>query len=289
MISVIIPTYQRVNKLKRAINSVINQSYDNYELIIVNDCIDDDSLIKELIESYKDSRIKYYLNSREKGANGARNTGILNAQGEFIAFLDDDDEWLENKLKTQLKCLVLKGEEWGGVYSSFTLQKKNVWEINKGNSEGDLLKEAILGELSICTGSNLLIRKKVIQDIGMWDEDLLRQQDLEFIIRLMGKYKLAYDKNLSVKIYGHNTPNPSTAFSEREKYLNKILLFLKLLSNKELDKFYSNHFRRQALYLAMQGKNVMAIKYWFKSTSYQIFNFKKDIKLLFCMAKGFLN
>ena len=229
LVSVIIPTFKRIKKLHQAIESVLNQTYSSFEILVINDDKSDDIHVLKVIDSFKDNRIKFFKNSRIKGANGARNTGILHAKGEYIAFLDDDDEWLINKLEDQLKCLKTKKDTFGGVYSGYLIEKNKKWEEYNGNVEGRIMNEVILDEVKVCAGSNLLIKTETIKRVGLWDEDLLRQQDLEFLIRFLNDYELAYDKNTVVKIYGHNTPNPKKAFKAREKYILKISNFLKLL------------------------------------------------------------
>lgn len=106
LVSVIIPTYKRTfAMLSRAIKSVLSQSHKNIEIIVVDDSpssfIDKDS-IKRQVEKIPDDRIIYIQHESNQGACVARNTGIKNAKGDYVAFLDDDDEWLPDKLKLQL-------------------------------------------------------------------------------------------------------------------------------------------------------------------------------------------
>ena len=100
LVSVIIPTYNRKRLLSRAVKSVLNQSYSNLECIIVDDASSDET--REVINSFQDDRIIYFRHEENKGASAARNTGIKKSQGEFIAFLDDDDLWFPEKLNKQL-------------------------------------------------------------------------------------------------------------------------------------------------------------------------------------------
>ena len=110
LISVIIPTYNRENTITRSIDSVLNQNYENIELIIVDDRSDDNT--KDIIEKYTDSRIKYIYNDTDKhGAGAARNIGIMAATGELIAFNDSDDEWLPGKLRDQYEFLHKNGAD----------------------------------------------------------------------------------------------------------------------------------------------------------------------------------
>lgn len=117
LVSVIIPTYKRTDKLDRAIKSVLGQSYKNIELLLVNDNVPGDEYtlaLMEKVNAYQnDSRFQLLL--QEKHINGAvaRNFAIKQAKGEYIAFLDDDDWWKENKLAEQVKELSSLDENWG--------------------------------------------------------------------------------------------------------------------------------------------------------------------------------
>ncbi len=102
MISVIIPTYNRGYIIKRAIDSVINQTFDDWELIIVDDGSDDNT--NEIVNDYKDDRIKYIRNRDRKGACYSRNLGMQNAMGEYFCFLDSDCIWRENFLYDRINA-----------------------------------------------------------------------------------------------------------------------------------------------------------------------------------------
>ena len=95
LVSVILPTYNRARLVSRSINSVLKQTYNNFELIIIDDGSTDNT--KQIINSFNDNRIVYLKHNHNKHASAARNTGIAKSKGELIAFLDDDDQWLPKK------------------------------------------------------------------------------------------------------------------------------------------------------------------------------------------------
>ena len=95
LVSVVLPVYNREDTIARAINSVLNQSYTNFELIIVDDCSTDDSL--RVAHEFQDDRVNVIALQQNVGANSARNKGAMEAQGQYIAFQDSDDEWLDRK------------------------------------------------------------------------------------------------------------------------------------------------------------------------------------------------
>src|SRR5262247_210211 len=102
-VSVIIPTHNRAEFLRSAIISVLNQTFQDFEIIIIDDASKDHT--REVIANFKDTRIEVIHNQISKGAAGARNIGLMNTGCEYVAFLDDDDEWLPEKLKMQI-CLL---------------------------------------------------------------------------------------------------------------------------------------------------------------------------------------
>lgn len=282
LISVIIPTYKRPIKLLRALNSVLSQRHRKLEILVVNDD-PHDTLLFEMINELNDNRIILLKNERTKGANGARNTGIIHAKGNFIAFLDDDDEWLNDTLETQLERLKPTDNNVGLVYGGYLLEKGTKWVSNYYMREGDLFSDLITGVLSVGASSNIFIKKEIIPKVGLWDEELLRQQDLEFLVRVFKQYQVVFNNNLVAKIYGHNEPNPQKAFDEREKFLNKISPLLIHLNKGDAKLFFSNHYRRQTLFLIKMGGIKKAKQYWLKAFSYQkisLTSLRKDIKLV---------
>ena len=100
LVTVIIPTYNRANQISRAIHSVQAQSYKHWELLIVDDASNDDTA--KIISNIADSRIQYIRHETNQGAAAARNTALAQAKGEYIAFLDSDDEWIPAKLEKQV-------------------------------------------------------------------------------------------------------------------------------------------------------------------------------------------
>lgn len=196
MISCIITTYNRgTDILKRSIDSVLNQTYKDKELIIVNDspenielCISIDKLLKE----YNNPIIKYIKHESNLGACKARNTGIESSKGEFIAFLDDDDEWLPNKLEKQLKLFT--SDDVGLVYCDCIIRRDGVNTLHKNTpriNSTDFLECLMLGNF-IGGNSFPLIRKKILIDAGKYDERLKALQDFDMWIRIAQISKCVY-------------------------------------------------------------------------------------------------
>ena len=201
-VSVIIPTYNGSNTILRAINSVLNQTYSNLELIIVDDCSKDNTF--EVVKNVKDKRVKVLRHKKNRGGSAARNTGIKEAKGEYIAFLDDDDEWLSEKVEKQVEYLKNKESSLcKGVVCSYMILSGKKWRTVIQTKEGDLREDIFLMRLSLAAGSCLMVRREVFNDIGLFNESYLRHQDMEFVLRYLRKYKLAVVREPLAKIYGH--------------------------------------------------------------------------------------
>ena len=113
-VSVIIPTYNRADLLPRAVKSALSQTYDDYEILIVDDCSTDHT--RETVSAWDDERVRYTRHTENRGQSGALNMGIHNASGQYIAFLDDDDEWVPTKLEKQVAVLESSDPKVGLVY-----------------------------------------------------------------------------------------------------------------------------------------------------------------------------
>ena len=138
-VSVIIPTHNRSEFLGAAIGSVLSQTFQDFELIVVDDASTDTTA--EVVASFNDERIKFIRHGMNKGGSVARNTGILNSTGDYIAFLDDDDEWLPAKLSKQIQVLLSSPPEVGCVYAGY---------LDVDRSTGQILAVHILGRGATC-------------------------------------------------------------------------------------------------------------------------------------------
>lgn len=191
MVSVIIPTYNRAELLKRSIQSVLEQTYSDLELIIVDDGSTDDT--EKVVSALNDSRIRY-IKQKNQGACVARNLGIDNARGEYIAFQDSDDVWHRNKLEVQLEALIKNNADV--VFCKMDRirnGKKNKFPINNFK-EGFFTKDICPFTISTQT---LLGRAEVFKD-ERFDPLMPRWQDFEILLRIVQKYSLyCIDKSLA--------------------------------------------------------------------------------------------
>lgn len=188
LVSIITPVYNAERFLSETIKSVKNQTYENWELLLVDDCSKDNSvsIIKEFQKN--DHRIKYIKLEKNSGASVTRNTGIKNAKGRFIAFVDSDDIWESNKLEIQIKYMLDK--KLGFTFTSYRYMKENGTKTNKIakapnkiNYNG-LLKNTIIG----C--STVVIDRKIIGDFLM---PLVKKgQDTATWLMILRSQKYAY-------------------------------------------------------------------------------------------------
>src|SRR5262249_34375929 len=126
-VSVIIPTHNRAKSLQAAITSVLNQTYRDFEIIVVDDASKDNT--EHVVRRFRDERIKYIRCAVNKGEAGARNKGVKASAADYIAFLDDDDEWLPRKLELQVALMDSCSLKVGGVYSGYVEIDKTTGRI----------------------------------------------------------------------------------------------------------------------------------------------------------------
>lgn len=204
LVSIIIPTYNRPYKLERAIESTLNQTYSNIETIIVDDNDPSSKFRSEtekiMAKYVSNERVKYIKHSMNMNGSVARNTGFKASSGDYIMYLDDDDEFLPNKVENQLIKLKSLDESWGACYTQFIrLKNGKLFDKSIETREGDLSFDLLSRNLFVQAGSNLMIRRKVVESVNGFDESFYRNQDLEFLLRIMKNYKLAYVPILGLK------------------------------------------------------------------------------------------
>ncbi|SFS53453.1 glycosyltransferase family 2 protein [Halostagnicola kamekurae] len=231
-VSVIIPTYNRAETLPRAIDSALEQTVEDLEVVVVDDGSTDDT--SAVLAAYDDPRVRPVVHATNQGANAARNTGIDHANGEYVAFLDSDDTWLPAKLERQLGALEGRSSEWVGVYcdSRFELSGTDgrlrttaasvlATRDETPTLEGDdeLIGEILADNVQPGAGSTLLVRTTVADEVGGFSEELDRFQDPEFCISVLKQGKLAYvDEPLVVREEtGH--PPASVVHAASDQYL----------------------------------------------------------------------
>jgi len=200
MISIIVPTYNRQNLIKDAIQSVVKQTYKDWELIIVDDGSTDNT--KSIVSEYtkKDSRIRYFY-KKNGGQGSARNLGVLESKGEYVAFLDSDDEWLEDKLEKQISFLE-KNKSASFCYTKSVSVFPNGKRKYFGQDTKKLYRFLLMG-IGTSSLSSVLFVKKDLLRIGLFDEatELIGLEDNEHGIRTSNLVGVYLDEPLTLYKY----------------------------------------------------------------------------------------
>lgn len=200
LISVVMPSYNTENYISKAIQSVLNQSYKNLELIIIDDCSIDKT--RQIVEEYckKDKRVKAYFNQKNSGVSYSRNFGIEKAKGSWIAFLDSDDMWEEEKLKKQINLLVQKQMKPILIYTGSAFIDENgipykyVMEVPETVRYKELLKQNVIS----C--SSVLIKREIISSIKMENDNM--HEDFVVWLKVLRNYDIcAYGVNEPLLVY----------------------------------------------------------------------------------------
>jgi glycosyltransferase involved in cell wall biosynthesis len=230
--TVVIPTHNRSSLLKRAIDSVLCQTYDNFEIIIV----DDHSIDKtyQMVKSYSDPRITYMLNQRSKGACGARNTGIYAAKGKWVAFLDDDDVWYADKLKFQFELISKSNSSVGLICTDYVSykgeNKKN--KVRKNRPSGWVRKKILYGGLISCL-SSVCVRIDILIKIDGFDEWFPSSQDQDLYVRVAEISEFAFVPKPLVCVYQERKDRISQ--NHNKKLLGHIMLRDKFVKSNNTD------------------------------------------------------
>ena len=215
LVSIIMPTYNRAKIVARSIKSMQRQTYENWELIVVDDMSNDDTLRVIQSISERDSRVHYFKNTHRKGPSGARNTGLEKRRGKYVAFLDSDDEWCVDHLEESLEALEkmeasicfslwIERTNDGKELARFqtTKEKEMFWEHIKATGaqvNGHFFKFGINFFEYVITHSffiyhinGLVIETKVLDKIGYLDENLKASEDTDLIFRLFSFFPIAF-------------------------------------------------------------------------------------------------
>ena len=228
-ISVIIPTYNRAFTIEHAIKSVLNQTYKPIEIIVVDDGSTDNT--KRVVESINNPLIKYYY-KENGGAASARNYGAIKAEGDWLAFNDSDDVWIEDKLFKQAKYAQLH-PEYNLIYSSYKMHMAdgNTLIVPDKNTsaqlEGDILSSLVIKN-TIGTPT-VMVKKDTFLKVGGFDERLRCIEDWNFAIRFAEQYSIGFVDEVTVDAYRVDDSVSSNAAEMFEERCRTIVKYRSLL------------------------------------------------------------
>lgn len=201
MVTVIITTYGGDMRLSRAVKSVLNQSYKDIQIIIVDDNSPETdgrrSTEKQMEKFFKEKRVEYIKHSKNRNAAVARNTGINAAKGKYICFLDDDDYFLPDHIEQSVKCCNENVNCVGVVCNVAIISAGMLSDIYLTDKDTMCMKR-VLKTHNIGTGSNLFVLADAVRAVHGFDEEFVRNQDIEFILRILDLGSIKCQDRISI-------------------------------------------------------------------------------------------
>ena len=247
IVSVVIPTHNRAHLLWRAIRSVQRQTFPDLEIIVVDDCSSDNT--SEVMRTLDARQTKYIRHTERRGGSAARNTGIETAKGEYIAFLDDDDEWLPDKLCRQIS--VFQRERGLGMvysgYSEINDHDKRTVRVYHPRGSGCIYKD-VLRSNCIGTTSTAVLKTECLRTLGGFDVSLPASQDWDLWIRVAREYQVDHVADSLVRVFLHDVRisyDYDAKIEGRRKVLRKV--FREIENSPEILSYH--HFFIGRLYL----------------------------------------
>jgi glycosyltransferase involved in cell wall biosynthesis len=202
-VSVVIPTQNRAAFLPTAIDSVLKQSFQDFELLVVDDASTDGTA--EVRDKFHDVRIHWLRHDKPRGGAAARNTGIVHSRGEYIAFLDDDDEWYSEKLARQMEVMLGSQPEVAAIYTGYVIidrsnrsERGRMIPSQRGNLHNRLLESNPIGG-----ASSVLLKRSCLEQVGLFDETLPSFQDRDLWIRISRDFHFDYVQDPLLNYFVH--------------------------------------------------------------------------------------
>ena len=242
LVSIVITTYNRVHILPTAIDSVLGQTYSNIELVIVDDCSQDNT--PQVVDGYlaKDERIIYVRNEKNQGCASSRNIGINNSHGDFLMFLDSDCEYLPQKIEQELSLMYSLTPFASIIYSNMWIEKRDSQTLLSFKIRDKLLtlEDIFSYRYLLLEPSSWFCKSQVVKRLGGFDSSYSNYEDMDFLMRAILSAERLYFLNrpLSIK---HNLEGVSSVsprfISQKERFLNKFLPQIKIYK-KYTSRFY---------------------------------------------------
>ena len=232
LISVIIPYYKKKKSILKTVNSVLNQIYQNFEIIIVYDDENNSDLnfINEI--KNKDNRIFIIKNKRQMGAGNSRNIGINNSKGEFIAFLDADDTWKKDKLYKQIKFMKINNYE--ASHTSYSIINERHKVIGNRNARNFFNLKELLKSCDIGTSTVMIKRNLINNDVKF--APLKTKEDFVLWLKLLQKNIKIYGLNETLTFW--NKSNSSLSSSTMQKLIDGFRVYYKYMNFNYLKSIY---------------------------------------------------
>lgn len=267
LVSVIIPTYKRSAMLGRAIKSVLAQTYREIEVLVVSDNEPGDEYTEEaakVVSDINDSKVRLILQKKHINGAAARNAGIREAKGQYVAFLDDDDYWESRKLELQVALLETLDESYGGV----TCKNKHYCNGTLVAAlppvkENDLCKNILLRLADLSTDA-ILLRRKCLDETGYFDETLRRHQEVQLMAFFTQKYKIKLLDMYLVCVdssKNENQPSPQKMELVKHDFLNAVEPVLSSFTDKDQKNIKTMHRFEVGLLYFRNGEKKKGLSY----------------------------
>lgn len=286
LVSIVIPTHKRALLLKKAIESALKQTYSNTEIIVIDDNSCDNT--EDIINEFKNDKITYIKNSSSLGGAGTRNKGIESSNGEFIAFLDDDDIWANNKLELQMYKIKESNESvlctcgLKVVYSKSKLEYFNFPKVESANFKSMLLNN------KVGITSTALVRRSALDKVGYFDTNLPAREEYELWIRLSKLGNIVSVNKPLLDYFVHENQKQISANIDKFIIANSLIQKkyseeYKEFPSKKMKQLKSDNFFQYSTIAINNRSNSKAIKFITKSlmASFRLNNFILLIVYLF--------
>jgi glycosyltransferase involved in cell wall biosynthesis len=261
LVSVIIPTYKRADNLERAVESVLNQDYDNIEVIIVSDNGDGspynasvEQLVAMMVKRFPSRNIRAVFHQKNRNGAAARNTGLFFAKGEYICFLDDDDVYLEGRISSAIRCFANQSSDVGCVMNGYLGWNSPQNDDSRYTTEDlvYLLASLEYKKHYIHTGT-ITYRRELLLELNGFDEFFVRNQDLELNLRTLASTKIAatYAPGIRLKPQVDQQDNRRRGkdyLKIKSMFFSKFSSYLANLDEERRERLLENHRRERAIY-----------------------------------------
>jgi len=294
-ISVVIPTYNQADTISRAIDSALAQTVSDLEVLVVDDASTDTT--EQVVTAYEDRRVTLLTHENNRGGAAARNTGIEAAVGDYIAFLDSDDEWCEKKIERQFDELSDRPDDYVASYCDIVEQRtgwqKLLYELTKrlipgfkksSTNEGgsELIREIHADRFHLGGASTLLVERETVEAINGFNERFPRHQDLEFLVRILRRGKIAYVPDELVVRHHSGLPDIEAVEAAKKQYFETFQTEIAQLEADGVPVTAHHRFALARLYY-QQGQIRQGTKYLIRSSPSENYEY---LRLLWSAALG---
>jgi glycosyltransferase involved in cell wall biosynthesis len=274
-VSVIIPTFNRSHTVKDAVESVLAQTYSNFELIVIDDGSSDNT--KDVLADYISNNQIRYLYQDNQGVSKARNVAVANSDGEWLSFLDSDDRWLPNKLEKQIELLkaqpdkkLVHGEEiW------IRRGKRVNPRLKHQKSGGDIFSRSL--ELCLISPSAVMLSRELFDEMGGFREDFVVCEDYDLWLKITSLNEVAFVREPIIEKFGGHEDQLSAKYFAMDYWRVKSIAWI--LENRKL----SEHKRLRAIKVLQQKTDVLIAGY-LKHENFENLNEVRSLKDKFTLT-----